>query len=64
LFINTKEASKIQGAKFPKPSKEEAELAALNGYILVDAGMKNDELDAKLGFIKKRIWVRPNVTMP
>jgi len=40
------------------------DVAGVNGYVLVDAGMKNDEMDVKIGFIKKRIWVRPNITLP
>jgi len=46
------------------PSDDEMSLAGVNGYVMVDAGMKNDELDIKIGFIKKRLWVRPNITLP
>ena len=30
-------------------------LAGINGYIMVDAGMKNDDLDVKIGFIIKNM---------
>lgn len=64
IYLSSKTASKISGAKFPLPSAEELDVAGVNGYVLVDAGMKNDEMDIKIGVIKKRIWVRPNITLP
>jgi len=36
----------------------------MNGYTLYNAGKKYDVLDVKVGFIKYRIWAKPNLKLP
>jgi len=63
LYVNNETAEKNQD-KFLPPSEEELEVAEMNGYALYNAGKKFDVLDVKVGFIKYRIWAKPNLKLP
>lgn len=64
LFVSNKEAEKLKENKFMPPTKEELDVAGMNGYVLYNAGRKYDVLDVGTGFVKYRIWAKPDLTLP